>query len=122
MTATLDHTGVIPTPAPAKPASFDWTRIGLPALLIGTAVMYIWGLSGWANSFYSAAAQAGSQNWEALFFGSSDAANSITVDKPPASLWLMGLSVRLFGLSSWSILVPQALLGPTSSPSTTTRW
>ncbi len=46
-----------------------------------------------------------------MFFGSSDAANSITVDKTPASLWVMALSVRVFGLSSWSILVPQALMG-----------
>lgn len=92
----------------------DWPRlVSLAALLVGTAVLYLWALdrNGYANSFYSAAAQAGSQNWTAWFFGSSDAGNSITVDKPPASLWLMGLSVRLFGLSSWSILVPQALLG-----------
>jgi len=82
-------------------------------LLAMTAVLYLWSLSasGYANSFYSAAAQAGSESWKAFFFGSLDAGNSITVDKPPASLWLMGLSVRIFGLSSWSILVPQALLG-----------
>ena len=82
-------------------------------MLLATAVLYLWnlGASGWANAFYSAAAQAGSQNWAAWFFGSSDAANSITVDKPPASLWIMGLSVRIFGLSSWSILVPEALMG-----------
>ena len=88
-------------------------RISLAVLLLATAVLYIWGLStsGWANSFYSAAAQAGGQNWKAWFFGSLDSGNSITVDKPPASLWVMGLSVRLFGLSSWSILVPQAIMG-----------
>ena len=88
-------------------------RLELAALLLGTAALYLWtlGASGWANAFYSAAAQAGSQDWTAWFFGSSDAANAITVDKPPASLWVMGLSVRLFGLSSWSILVPQALMG-----------
>lgn len=88
-------------------------RLELAALLLGTAVLYLWnlGASGWANAFYSAAAQAGSQDWTAWFFGSSDAANAITVDKPPASLWVMGLSVRLFGLSSWSILVPQAIMG-----------
>jgi len=83
-------------------------------LLLGTAALYLWGLSGWANSFYSAAAQAGSQNWEAFFFGSSDAANSITVDKPPAAIWVMAMSVRMFGLNSWSILVPQALMGVAS--------
>ncbi|UKA59337.1 ArnT family glycosyltransferase [Arthrobacter sp. FW306-2-2C-D06B] len=88
-------------------------RVELGIVLLATAVLYLWnlGASGWANPFYSAAAQAGSQNWAAWFFGSSDAANSITVDKPPASLWIMGLSVRIFGLNSWSILVPEALMG-----------
>ncbi|WP_067838055.1 glycosyltransferase family 39 protein [Nocardia lijiangensis] len=90
-----------------------WEHPALAVLLIGTGVAYLCnlGANGWANSFYSAAVQAGSQSWTAFFFGSSDAGNSITVDKPPASLWLMELSVRLFGLSSWSILVPQVLLG-----------
>src|SRR6478735_1773974 len=88
-------------------------RLELAGLLLATAVLYLWnlGASSWANAFYSAAAQAGSQDWAAWFFGSSDAANAITVDKPPASLWIMGLSVRLFGLSSWSVLVPEALMG-----------
>src|SRR5689334_22251297 len=95
---------------PGQPA---WARPALAVLLLGTAVLYLWGLgaSGWANSFYSAAAQAGSQSWKAFFYASSDAGNSITVDKTPASLWLMALSVRVFGLSSWSILVPEALAG-----------
>ncbi|TDQ02634.1 4-amino-4-deoxy-L-arabinose transferase-like glycosyltransferase [Leifsonia sp. 115AMFTsu3.1] len=90
-----------------------WERPALLGLLAVTALLYLWDLaaSGYANSFYSAAVQAGSVNWEAFFYGSSDAANSITVDKPPASLWIMALSVRLFGLSSWSILVPEALMG-----------
>ncbi|MDX6278689.1 MAG: hypothetical protein QOJ72_2817 [Nocardioidaceae bacterium] len=88
-------------------------RPALLALLLTTAVLYLWdlGASGWANSFYSAAVQAGSTSWKAFFFGSSDAANSITVDKTPMSLWPMELSARIFGLSSWSMLVPQALMG-----------
>ncbi|MEZ5380743.1 MAG: glycosyltransferase family 39 protein [Microthrixaceae bacterium] len=90
-----------------------WERPAVALLLAVTAGLYLWGLSagGWANSFYSAAAQAGSTSWKAWFFGASDAANSITVDKPPASLWVMGLSVRAFGLNPWSLLVPQALMG-----------
>ncbi|MGN9788748.1 glycosyltransferase family 39 protein [Nonomuraea sp. ZG12] len=90
-----------------------WVRPVLLALLLATAVLYLWGLgaSGWANSFYAAAAQAGSQSWTAFFFGSSDAANSITVDKTPASLWAMALSARLFGVNAWSLLAPQALMG-----------
>ncbi|MCR4512551.1 glycosyltransferase family 39 protein [Aeromicrobium sp. 50.2.37] len=95
------------------PADHPAARPALVLLLVGTAALYLWGLgsSGWANSFYSAAAQAGSDSWKAMFFGASDAAGSITVDKTPLSIWVMALSVRLFGLSSWSILVPQALMG-----------
>ena len=86
-------------------------RIGV--LLAATAALYLWNLSasGWANAFYSAAAQAGASNWTAMLFGSSDAANAITVDKTPAALWVIDLSVRLFGLNPWSVLVPQALEG-----------
>jgi 4-amino-4-deoxy-L-arabinose transferase-like glycosyltransferase len=90
-----------------------WARPALLVLLAATAALYLWGLgaSGWANSFYSAAVQAGTKSWKAFFFGSSDAANFITIDKPPAALWIMELSARLFGLNAWSILVPQALEG-----------
>jgi 4-amino-4-deoxy-L-arabinose transferase-like glycosyltransferase len=90
-----------------------WARPALLGLLCSTAVLYLWGLgaSGWANSFYSAAVQAGTQSWKAAFFGSLDAGNSITVDKPPAALWVMDASARIFGLNSWSILVPEALMG-----------
>ena len=90
-----------------------WARPALFALLLATGAFYVIGLTsnGWANSFYSAAVQAGSQSWKAFLFGSSDAGNSITVDKPPASLWVMALSVRIFGLSSFSILLPEVLMG-----------
>ncbi|MDX8033176.1 glycosyltransferase family 39 protein [Lentzea sp. BCCO 10_0856] len=88
-------------------------RLALAVLLIATGALYLWRLgdSGWANAYYSAAAQAGATSWKAWFFGSSDASNAITVDKTPASVWVMGLSARLFGVNAWSILVPQALMG-----------
>ena len=90
-----------------------WVRPALLALLGATAVLYIWGLgaSGWANDFYSAAVQAGTKSWKAFFFGSFDSSNFITVDKSPGALWVMELSARVFGLNSWSILVPEALEG-----------
>ncbi|MFE5941148.1 ArnT family glycosyltransferase [Streptomyces sp. NPDC056480] len=90
-----------------------WVRPAFLGLLAVTAALYLWNLSasGYANSFYSAAVQAGGESWKAFFFGSLDAANAITVDKPPAALWPMALSVRLFGLGSWQILVPEVLMG-----------
>ncbi|MFD0204590.1 MULTISPECIES: glycosyltransferase family 39 protein [Saccharothrix] len=93
-------------------------RVRLPLLLLlaGTAVLYLWRLgdSGWANAYYSAAAQAGAESWHAWFFGATDPAGGITVDKTPAATWVMGLSARLFGVNAWSILVPQALMGVAS--------
>jgi 4-amino-4-deoxy-L-arabinose transferase-like glycosyltransferase len=88
-------------------------RIAFAVLLVGTAVLYLWGLSasGNGNDFYAAAVQAGTKSWKAFFFGSFDSANFITVDKPPASLWPMELSGRIFGFSSWSMLAPQAIMG-----------
>jgi 4-amino-4-deoxy-L-arabinose transferase-like glycosyltransferase len=82
-------------------------------LLALTAAAYLWDLSasGDANSFYAAAVQAGTKSWKAFFFGSIDSSNFITVDKPPGSLWVIELSGRIFGFSSWSMLVPQALEG-----------
>ncbi|HLN16851.1 MAG TPA: glycosyltransferase family 39 protein [Acidimicrobiales bacterium] len=96
-----------------KPDDPWWVRPALLVLLAGTAGLYLWdlGASGWGNAFYSGAVQAGTKSWKAFFFGSSDASNFITVDKPPASLWVMELSARMFGVNSWSILVPQALEG-----------
>jgi 4-amino-4-deoxy-L-arabinose transferase-like glycosyltransferase len=90
-----------------------WYRPALVALLVAAALLYLWDLSssGYANSFYAAAVQAGSKSWKAWFFGSLDSSNFITVDKPPGALWVMGLSARIFGFSSWSLLVPQALEG-----------
>jgi 4-amino-4-deoxy-L-arabinose transferase-like glycosyltransferase len=94
----------------------SWIRPSFWAMLLLTGVLYIWGLgqSGWANAFYSAATQAATQSWKAFFFGSSDAANSITVDKTPGALWITDLSARIFGVNSWSILVPEALIGVAS--------
>ena len=93
--------------------SAAWYRPAVIVLLLFTALLYLWDLSssGNANSFYAAAVQAGSLSWKAWFFGALDKSSFITVDKPPGALWVMGLSARLFGYSSWSLLVPQALEG-----------
>ena len=114
MTTLVHHSPAPPhveTEGPRR--EFAWARPALLVLLVATGVLYLWNLSinGYANSFYAAAAQAGSHSWKAWFFGSLDAGNSITVDKPPASLWVSGLSARIFGFNSWSVLAPQALEG-----------
>ena len=114
MTLTADP--YAPPSVTSDEASSDrprWVTPALLALLGATAVLYLWGLgsSGWANSYYAAAAQAGTQDLTAWLFGSHDAGNAITVDKPPAALWVMGLSGRLLGFNAFTMLLPQALMG-----------
>jgi 4-amino-4-deoxy-L-arabinose transferase-like glycosyltransferase len=89
------------------------SRISFIALLLATLVLYLWGLdrNGWANAYYAGAVEAATKSWKAFFFGSLDSSNFITVDKTPAFLWVMDISARIFGVNSWSILVPQALEG-----------
>jgi 4-amino-4-deoxy-L-arabinose transferase-like glycosyltransferase len=104
----------LPAPGPADPSTAGprWRTGYLVALLTATAVLYLWNITinGMGNEFYAAAVQAGSRDWEALLFGSLDPQNFITVDKPPLSQWVMGLSGQLFGFSSASMLIPQALM------------
>ena len=90
-----------------------WARPTLACLLVAAAASYLYNLaaSGFGNSFYAAAVEAGSKSWKAMLFGSLDPSNFITVDKPPASLWVMDLSARLFGFSTWSVMVPNVLEG-----------
>ena len=90
-----------------------WARPALWALLAVTAVLYLWNLSasGYANDYYAAAVKSGTESWKAWLFGSLDSGNSITVDKPPAAMWVMVLSSRIFGFSSFAMLAPQALMG-----------
>ncbi|MDQ0030868.1 glycosyltransferase family 39 protein [Arthrobacter bambusae] len=90
-----------------------WVRPSAAGLLVATAFLYLWNLAatGYGNSFYAAAIQAGTKDWTAFLFGSLDAGNAITVDKPPAALWIPALAGRIFGFSPLSMLVPEALMG-----------
>jgi 4-amino-4-deoxy-L-arabinose transferase-like glycosyltransferase len=107
------QTTAAPHDPPRREPHPRWVRPAVLALLATTAVLYLWGLgaAGWANNYYAAAAQAGTQDWKAWLFGSLDAGNAITVDKPPAALWVMGLFGRLFGFNAFTMLLPQALMG-----------
>lgn len=82
-------------------------------LLAAATLLYVWGLSknGYANTYYSAAVKAMTQSWSNFFYGSFDSAGVMIVDKPPAALWVQAMSARVFGFSSLSMLVPQALMG-----------
>ncbi|MFD5908213.1 ArnT family glycosyltransferase [Streptomyces massasporeus] len=101
-----------PPPAPPQDATTAprWSLPALLAILALAAVLYSWNLSGSGlNSFYSAAVLSGTESWKAWFFGSLDAGNFLTVDKPPLALMVMGLSCRLFGYGTWQMMAPMVV-------------
>ncbi|MCZ9345466.1 glycosyltransferase family 39 protein, partial [Streptomyces sp. TRM76130] len=114
------HPAPAPAPAPAAtpaappPAAAlgdapapRWSLPALLAILVLAAALYSWNLSSSSlNSFYSAAVLSGTESWKAWFFGSLDAGNFLTVDKPPLALMVMGLSCRVFGYGTWQMMAP----------------
>ncbi|WP_141575255.1 glycosyltransferase family 39 protein [Actinomadura sp. WMMA1423] len=123
MTSTLTPPPATGRPAAARgrarrlllgpPGDPAWARPALWGVLIAAAALYAWGLSaaGDANAYYSAAVRSGTQSWKAFFFGALDAGSFITVDKPPMALWVMGLSARVLGFGTFSLLLPQVVEG-----------
>ncbi|MGI5466843.1 ArnT family glycosyltransferase [Streptomyces sp. CA-132043] len=90
-----------------RPDEPRWSRPALWAALVVAALLYLWSTSASdLNSFYSAAVYSGTQSWKAWFFGSLDAGNFLTVDKPPFALMVMGLSCRILGFGTWQMLLP----------------
>ena len=80
------------------------------------ALLNLWALgrNDWANTYYSAAVRSMASSWHNFLYASFDPSGVSTVDKPPLSLWIQALSVRVFGFHPLSILVPQALIGVAS--------
>jgi 4-amino-4-deoxy-L-arabinose transferase-like glycosyltransferase len=96
-----------------RPLAVTVPRPELALLLVAAGVLYLWALdrNGFANEYYSAAVRSMTTSWHAFLYGAFDTAGVMTVDKPPLALWVQALSARAFGFSSWSLLVPQALMG-----------
>ena len=92
---------------PKAPVELDTEFVAIAALALG-----FWRLSlnGLGNGYYTAADISGAHSMRNLFFSAFDRSGIMAVDKPPLGLVAPALAVRLFGLSSWTILGPQVVL------------
>ncbi|MCU1504551.1 MAG: glycosyl transferase family 39, partial [Ilumatobacteraceae bacterium] len=129
-TAAGARTGIVEQPVATSPPTVDTTTVDTTtvgssspsrratgASLVTVALVALglntWRLSlnGLGDQYYAAATRAMASSWHNWFFVALDRGGFISVDKPPVPLWISALSARLFGLSSWSILLPTALAG-----------
>jgi 4-amino-4-deoxy-L-arabinose transferase-like glycosyltransferase len=108
----------VPRTAPSLRDRVRAIRVPVPApelmvLIVLAGVLDLWALdrNGFANTYYSAAVRSMAGSWHDFLYNAFDPAGLQTLDKPPAALWVQALSVRVFGFSSWAMLVPQALMG-----------
>ena len=83
------------------------------ALALVALALFAWSLSrnGYGNRYYAAAARSMTKSWSNFFYGALDPGGWITVDKPPAALWFQAGFAKVFGYSSWSLLMPSAIAG-----------
>ena len=102
--------------APTAASGAWWPRALGAAIVVLSFGLNAWALSrnGLGNTFYSAGSRAMSESWRNFFFNAFDPGGFITVDKPPVAMWIEALSVRTFGFSSWSLLLPSAVAGAAS--------
>ncbi len=92
-------------------------RINARVLIVGVSVvslcMNTWGLAhnGLGNQYYTAATRSMAGSWHNWFYAAFDSGGFISVDKPPLPLWVTAIVVRIFGVSTWSVILPSALAG-----------
>ena len=85
--------------------------LGVVIAVSATLSSWALGTVGWGNTYYSAAVRSMSESWHAFWFGALDTRGFVTVDKPPMSMWIQALAVRVFGFHSLTLLIPQVLAG-----------
>ena len=93
---------------PGQPA---WARPALLAVTALAALSYCWRTGSTIEIYYAAAVRSMSASWRDFWFGAFDPAGTVTVDKLPGALWVQALSVRVFGVHVWAVLLPQAVEG-----------
>lgn len=90
-------------------AEIRW-RLSVAALTLFSGFTNLWGLANVARSeYYASIPKSMSKSFSNFLFGAMDPAGIVTLDKIPGSFWIPALFVKVFGFSTWSITVPNAL-------------
>ena len=89
---------------------WSWPVVALIAVAAG--ITYGWGAGhSTVELYYAGAVRTMSTSWHAFAYGGFDPVGTITLDKLPGSFWVQALVVRAFGLSTWTLVIPQIIAG-----------
>ena len=119
---SVEHSAETSLPSSESVRSYrrppGWYLLSMGLLLLVSLFLnfYHLGQNGYGNVYYADGVKSMLMNWHNFFFVSYDPGGFITIDKPPVSFWVQVLSARIFGLSPWSVMLPQALAGVLSVP------
>jgi 4-amino-4-deoxy-L-arabinose transferase-like glycosyltransferase len=69
-----------------------------------------------SDPFYDGAVRSMGLSWHNFFFGAVEPSGAVAIDKPPIDLWLQVASVKVFGLGSFTLKLPEALAGTVAVP------
>jgi 4-amino-4-deoxy-L-arabinose transferase-like glycosyltransferase len=108
--ATTSRSPVVRSDGLSRTPGWAWPVVLVIAGLSGLA--YGWGIEqAPLEPYYEAAVRSMSSSWHNFFYGAFDPAGTITLDKLPGAFWLQAVSVRIFGLHTWAIVLPQMIAG-----------
>jgi 4-amino-4-deoxy-L-arabinose transferase-like glycosyltransferase len=85
----------------------------LAATLAVAAFLRLYDLTaaGFGNQYYAATVKSMTTSLAAFLYGSFDPGLFVSVDKPAPGLWPQAIAARLFGFSSLTLFLPQAICG-----------
>ncbi len=102
-------------PPQRRTAPWEWALVAL--ITAGAAILRLLHLGQVPpDPFYDAAVRSMTLSFHNFFFGAFEPGGSVSIDKPPVDLWLQVASVKLFGFSSMTLKLPEALAGIAAVP------
>lgn len=90
-----------------------WHKVALGSVLAISVFFNFFALDkqDFFEYYYGAAVKSMLTSWHNFFFVSFDPGGFLAIDKPPLGFWIQALSARLFGFSTFSVLLPEAIAG-----------
>jgi 4-amino-4-deoxy-L-arabinose transferase-like glycosyltransferase len=92
-------------------------RIGLLTICATAVALRFWAFARIpSDPFYDAAVRSMGLSWHNFFYGAFEPGGTLSIDKPPIDLWLQVLSTKVFGFTSESVRLPEAIAGTLAVP------